>query len=125
MKYTLSDIDGRETEQSGIHELHEFIKQPFDYWLEGSGDSSVHVKPEERLVFFKLKQGIFIMQHPDYLAPVIIKDRPAKRLVHYVSGEPFEVPDICICDTQKAFEIIRYYIQSGGKMDPAYTWQVI
>lgn len=125
MNYTLSDVEGRETVLTSTNELYEFIKQPFDYWLAGSGDSSVHIKPGERLVFFKLKEGVFIMQHPDYLSPVIAKDRTAKPLVHYVGGEAFEVPDICICSVQKAFAIIKYYIQTGGKLNPSYTWHVI
>ena len=125
MKYTLSDIDGNETILKSTVELHEFIEQPFDYWLAGSGDTSIQIKPNEKLVFFKLKQGVFIMQHPDYLAPVIIKDGNARPLLHYVGGEPFELPDICLCNTQKAFEVINYYIQSGGKLDPTYTWEHI
>lgn len=122
MNYTYSDVDGNETIHPDIGFVKEVLQRPYSYWLQNGGDSAIQVSSKERLIFFKLEQGVFIMQHPDYLSPVITLNKKAEAVVHYVGGEPMVVPDICLCDEATSFEIIGHYILSNGLLTPSYQW---
>jgi len=123
MNYQFINTDGEDIYCSSIDCIQEVISKPYEHWLSGTGDCAIQVKPEERLIFFKLQQGVFIMQHPDYLAPLIKPAAlPAKAITHYVGGEPTDVPDVCLCNEETAFDIIKSYIESGGKLDAKYKW---
>ncbi|MBL7746243.1 MAG: hypothetical protein JNM19_02345 [Chitinophagaceae bacterium] len=123
MEYIYADTDSVETKYTDLNFIKGVLQKPYQYWLSGTGDSAIQVKPEERLIFFKLRQGIFIMQHPDYLAPLIKPAaRSAKAVTHHVGGEPMDVPDVCLCNEEVAFDIIKSYVESGGKMDAKYRW---
>src|SRR5688572_27854151 len=99
MDYIYSDIDGVETKHADLNFIEEILEKPFEHWLSGTGDSAIQVKPTERLIFFKLQDGIFIMQHPEYLAPLIKPGAfPASAITHHVGGEPMNIPGACLCD---------------------------
>lgn len=125
MHYIFSGNDGIDHEKTDLDFLREVLNYPFTYWMEGAGDSAVYVNARDRLIFFKMPEGVFIMQHPDYIAPVITKDKHPAALTHYVGGEPFEIPDVCLCDSNTAFKIISHYIQSTGELFPGYYWSYI
>jgi hypothetical protein len=122
MKYVFADNSGIETTQVNLNIIQEILKQPVDYWKEGAGDCAVQVADDERLIFFKLKEGVFIMQHPDYLVPVTQKNKQALPLHHYVGGELFMVPSTSLCTSKQAYEIIRFYIETGGRLSDRYSW---
>jgi hypothetical protein len=120
MKYTFSNVNGEQSEQIDMDFVKSILELPESYWLEGGGDCSINVNEEERLIFFKLKEGVFIMQHPDYLSPKIESKAPTY-LSHYIGGEEMQVPDICLCDKETAFEIIKSYI-TNQKLTEDYEW---
>jgi hypothetical protein len=123
MKFLFSDTDGNETIQQETSFLLQLLARPFTDWRSGTGDNAIQVKDDERLIFFKTEQGVFIMQHPDYLAPLIQKNNSnANPIIHYLGGEPMEIPPACMCDEQIAFEILKNYIVSGGMLDKSYPW---
>ena len=120
MKYILTDNSGKEKKLTTIEELHSFLNKPYTYWQEGSGDSAIYICEEERIIFFKLKEGIFIMQHPDYIAPIISKIA-AGNIIHYVGGQEIKIPKKCLCNEKIAFQILSNYI-SKGTLLTTYQW---
>jgi hypothetical protein len=84
-----------------------------DFWKKGSGDSGIEIEGvDERLIFFYDEPyGFFIMRHPDYLAPY---DENIKIEVveHKVGGEPMRIPSCCYVSREKAWEIIREFIET-------------
>lgn len=120
MTYTYTDINGKENEYDDIFIIKDILKKPYEYWLGGGGDSAIHVNSEERLIFFKTVEGVFVMQHPDYLAPVI-NNESSDFIEHYVGGQKMEIPTLCICNEEVAFEIIEHYVLEG-KLHPDYSW---
>jgi hypothetical protein len=122
MEYIYSDTNGVETKKTDIEFIKKIIKKPYENWLEGTGDSSIHINPTERIVFFKLKEGILLLYHPDYISPLIKKGVKPNILIHYVGGEPMEIPDICLCDEDIAFKIITHFIESKGELSKDYEW---
>jgi hypothetical protein len=121
--YLFSDTNGDESQHNDPLFLKQLLAKPLTYWQQGTGDNAIQVKDDERLIFFKTEQGVFIMQHPDYLAPLIQKNKTnANPIIHYVGGEPMEIPPACMCDEQIAFEILKNYIVSGGMLDISYPW---
>lgn len=120
MHFLYTDTDGNETAQEDTGFLLAVLAQPYTCWQSGAGDSAVQVKEDERLIFFKTDRGVFIMQHPDYLAPRIQADENI--LTHAIGGEPMLVPMACVCTEEVAFSILQYYISSGGLLLPAYEW---
>lgn len=120
MNYTLTNNLGEEKECISLKELQELLKQPFSYWQQGSGDSAIQINSQESLIFFKLKEGVFIMQHPDYLAPIITKASEGN-LVHYVGGQPMNIPKKCICNDEIALEIFSNYI-TKHTLSNKYEW---
>lgn len=125
MRYIFSGSDGTDHEKTGLDFIKELLDYPPAYWQEGSGDCAVSVNSVDRLIFLKLPEGFFIMQHPDYRAPLIINDKIPAVLTHYVGGEPFEMPDVCLCDTATALKIISHYINTNGELYPGYYWSYI
>lgn len=122
MKYTFSDVNSVEIEKDDLNFLKDILKKPYQYWQEGTGDSSVHINNKERIIFFKTPQGVFIMQHPDYISPVIKSNKTPRAVTHYIGGEPMSIPDVCLCDEDKAFEILSKYIESNGELHLSYRW---
>jgi len=120
MKYTIIDNLGEEKKCTSIKELQVFLQQSYTYWLEGSGDSAIKINQQERLIFFKLKEGVFIMQHPDYLAP-IIKKNAIGNIVHYVGGQKMNIYKIYICEYEIALEILLNYITKRN-LSNKYEW---
>jgi hypothetical protein len=84
-----------------------------DFWKKGSGDSGIEIEGvDERIIFFYDEPyGFFIMRHPDYLAPY---DENIKIEVveHKVGGEPMRIPSCCYVSREKAWEIIREFIET-------------
>ncbi|MCX6318452.1 MAG: hypothetical protein NTW29_14265 [Bacteroidetes bacterium] len=123
MQFIFSDTEGHEALHTDTSFLLEVLSRPYTDWQSGTGDNAIQMKDDERLIFFKTEQGVFIMQHPDYLAPLIQKNNSnANPITHYVGGEPMEIPPACMCNEQIAFEILKNYIVSGGLPDKSYTW---
>ncbi len=120
MKYKLRDNLGRENLLKDISELKGFLSQPFENWMEGSGDSAITVKKDEQMIFFKIEQGVFLMQHPDYLSPLFDRDND-KSVIHYVGGEPMIIPEKFLCSEEITIEILSRYIESGT-LHNAYQW---
>lgn len=71
-----------------------FWLSPLNTGKKGAGDSAVQIKEEERLIFFKVEQVVFIMQHPDYLIPLKEQNTQSdiEVLIHYVGGQEFKFP---------------------------------
>jgi hypothetical protein len=123
MDYVYIDIDSTETKQSSLDFTDDIIKKPFEYLQKGSGDCAIQIKHGERLIFFKVEKGFCMMQHPDYLVPLIEQaNSPSGTITHYIGGEPMTIPIICLCAEAKALEILQYYILTNGELAPAYKW---
>lgn len=116
MNYILSNNLSEEIKLKEMESLKEFLSQPADYWLEGTGDTAIKIKDNEQLVFFKIIDKFFIMFHPDYLAP---KTNAKKMEVfsHFVGGEEMQVPSTCLCSESEAFKILENYIQGKGLLN--------
>lgn len=122
MNYIFSDTDGTETESADFSLVENLINSnSFEYWTKGSGDTAIQVKDSERLIFFQMKEGYFVIQNPDYLSPLIKKNSNIKTLVHYMGGEPFKLPDSCICTKEQLLDILQAYIQIG-ELSAHYEW---
>jgi hypothetical protein len=123
MKYTFSGIDGLES----THDNSSFVKNfldmhSYDYWQKGTGSCDIVVKDSERLIFWQMKEGYFVIQNPDYLCPLITKGNPKiNTLIHHIGGEPFKLPDACICTKDQLLDILTTYI-SSGELSPKFEW---
>jgi hypothetical protein len=120
MKYTYSNNLGEEITIENNDILEDILNKPYQDWTEGSGDSAIYCNNEQRLIFFKIKEGIFIMQHPDYLAPKI-NNNSVEIFKHYVGGQEMLVPSTNLCDKQTALKIIKYYIEEN-KLSEEFVW---
>lgn len=123
MTYFLSNNTGEVLQLNQISELQKFIQQPYQYWKKGAGDSAVYLTEEERIIFFKLEQGVFLLLHPDYIAPIIKADK-TDTFEHYVGGEAFNVKEKYLCDEDEAFDILSYYI-NNGILPEVYQWEEV
>lgn len=121
INYTLTNNLGEEKECTSIENLRSFLNKPYTYWQEGTGDSAIYTCEKERIIFFKLKEGIFIMQHPDYLAPIISKT-VAESVIHYIGGQEISIPKKCLCSKKVAFQILSNYINKGI-LSNTYEWR--
>lgn len=121
--YTIIDNLGNEEQHENLADLEKFLAQPYEYWKGGTGDSAVQIREEERLIFFKVAQGIFIMQHPDYLIPIKEQNKNLDLVVlmHYVGGEEFKFPEIVVYNEETAFKILKCYIENGS-LDNSFRW---
>ena len=121
--YTLIDNLGNEIVYEHISELETFLSQSFAYWEKGTGDSAIEIQKGERIVFFKIEQGFFLMQHPDYLVPLSIFAEKDERVMlsHYVGGQEFLFPKTVIYSKEVAITILKNYIEQG-ELDKAYNW---
>ncbi|KAF0802960.1 hypothetical protein A6D6_03869 [Alcanivorax xiamenensis] len=122
MTYRLIDHNGNDVSLPDLETLRTFLSQPPAYWRSGSGDSAVLLSDSERLLFFKLTGGIFILQHPDYLVPLLAP--PSGRSVtlsHAVGGEALLFPESALHSEQQAFEILAACLRSGT-LAPRYHW---
>lgn len=123
MEYVYIGIDSTETKQSSLDFIADIVNKPFEYWQQGSGDCAIQVKQDERLIFFKVEKGFCMMQHPDYLVPLIGQANSlSETITHYIGGEPMKIPIICLCDEDKALEILQHFILTNGELPPAYKW---
>ena len=120
MQYTYSNTLGEEITFQDIQKLKNILERPYDYWLEGTGETAIHINDNERMIFFKIKEGVFIMQHPDYLAPKT-NHREVIMYTHYVGGQEMYVPSTCISNETQAFDILCHYIQNG-KLPDEFLW---
>jgi hypothetical protein len=114
MKYTIINNQSLEVECDKFSELENFLSQSYEYWNSGSGDSAIQINNDERLIFFKIKDGVFIMQSPDYLVPIaknINKNQKSDTLIHYVGGEKFKFPKSIVYDFNVALKILKSYIE--------------
>ncbi|WGH74644.1 hypothetical protein P8625_11160 [Tenacibaculum tangerinum] len=124
MKYILTDNYGKEKEENDISVLNDFLNQPFEYWQEGTGDSSISIKKDEMIIFFKVESGVFLMQHPDYLAPLIDNENDGE-ITHYVGGQEMIIPKkFIISDVETSFKILKRYINEG-LFSNKYEWKDI
>jgi hypothetical protein len=111
---TYDNPTGDSIKNPSLEYLKEIIlTKDADFWKKGSGDSGIEIEGvDERLIFFYDEPyGFFIMRHPDYLAPY---DENIKIEVveHKVGGEPMRIPSCCYVSREKAFEIIREFIET-------------
>lgn len=120
MKYIYSNNLGEEFIYENSEDLRAVLEKSYEYWQEGTGDTSIHINDNERLIFFKIEQGVFIMQHPDYLAPKINND-PVIVYEHFIGGQEFIIPSTCLCDEDQAFDILNSYIENE-ELPSTYTW---
>jgi hypothetical protein len=120
MNYIYTDPSGVEHELSEVSQIENILNQPYEYWLVGAGDSAVQVNDEEFLIFFKTPKGVFIMQFPDYIFPLINAEIEGT-INHYVGGEPMEIPLMAVCEKDVAFEIIKCYLMKGELIED-YKW---
>ncbi|WP_108867169.1 hypothetical protein [Aquimarina aquimarini] len=125
MKYYLTNCLGEKGEESNLEALKKMIKNTsFNEWKKGSGDCAINfLDTNEQLIFFKLEQGVFIMQDPDYLIPMTadkIKQK-AKTLTHYVGGNEMNIPDSSLCNEEDAFKILKRFAQNK-ELSNKYKW---
>lgn len=111
---TYDNPTGDSIKNPSLEYLKEIIlTKDADFWKKGSGDSGIEIDGvDERLIFFYDEPyGFFIMRHPDYLAPY---DENIKIEVveHKVGGEPMRIPSCCYVSREKAFEIVREFIET-------------
>ncbi len=125
MKYYLTDYLGKKDEESNLETLRKMIKHiPFNEWKKGSGDCAINFPDtNEQLIFFKLKQGVFIMQHPDYLIPMTSDkiNQKAKTLTHYIGGNEMSIPDNSLYNEEEAFEVLSAFAQHK-ELSSKYKW---
>lgn len=88
------------------------LETPSDYWLQGSGDSCLELEEsDERLIFFYDEPyGVFIMRHPDYLAPYD-SSKEIEVVEHLVGGEPMKIPSCCYVPRVEAYKILLQFIE--------------
>ena len=74
-------------------------------------------------MFFKVDQGVFLMQRPDYLVPLKRHNTQSDKdvLIHYLGGEVFKFPKEAVYDEQTALGIIKRYIESQ-ESDQSFNW---
>lgn len=120
--YTYSNNLGEEFTFENLSDLEEILKKPYQNWKEGSGDSSIDIGSDERLIFFKLEQGIFIMYMPDYISPKINADNSIEIFSHYVGGEEMKISNINLCDEPTALNIFKVFIEENGKLNDDFEW---
>lgn len=120
--YKLIDNKGNENEYSDLTNLDNFLEQSFEYWKIGTGDSAIQIKDDERIIFFKVEEGFFIMQHPDYLISTTNQEVNANLIsTHYIGGEEFKFPKDATYDVATTFKILKYYIENGT-LDESFNW---
>ena len=103
--------------------LSNLLNQNFEHWNFGSGDSCIRLyNADDGIIFFKTKYGIFIQDLSSMTAPLININESANTITHYVGGEPFDVPDICLVDEKEALKILCYSIENKGELHPEYNW---
>ena len=120
MRHIFSDNFGNDFEKNDVEYLKELLSQPFSKLSFGSGDFAISTNDQHRLVFFKLIEGIFIMYHPDYLAPKVHM-QSFKILKHFVGGQEMEIPSSFLLNNHEAFVILSHYIQTGN-LHEKYQW---
>lgn len=109
-----------------LNALSNLLKEKCDHWDYGSGDSGIRLdENDDGLIFFKTPKGIFIEDLSSVMAPLIKDIEPANIVTHYVGGDPFDVPDICLMDEQTALCILSYAIENNGELHPKYKWVYI
>ncbi|WP_298901166.1 hypothetical protein [uncultured Psychroserpens sp.] len=123
MTYTYTNNFGEEAKFSDLNHLQDVLNKPYHSWEEGSGDSAIHIDDQQRLIFFKIKEGIFIMQHPDYLSPTINND-PISMHKHYVGGQEMSISSANLCHKTIAYQILKDFIETGQLCDD-YEWAEI
>jgi len=124
MAFTYNDIFGNNEIKNDTAFIKQVLAQPYEYWLGGSGDSSIEINNEERLIFLKTNQGIFIMHHPDYIAPITIQ-KPNQYYEHYIGGQAMKIPSICLCDEDTAYHILKFYVTTNGILTEEFQWEDI
>jgi hypothetical protein len=105
--------DGHTERNPSFEFVKEILRKEPSYWAKGSGDSSLQFENHnEMLIFFKDKvDGVFIMQHPDYLAPYN-PDVDVETIYHRVGGEPMPIPSCCYVSLNTAEEILSAYLSN-------------
>ena len=67
-----------------------------------------------------MKDGVFIMQHPDYLSPKI-NNSPIEVYKHYVGGQEMMISSSNLCDKETAYSILKTFIETG-KLSEEFEW---
>ncbi|MGB0431687.1 MAG: hypothetical protein ACPGLV_14530 [Bacteroidia bacterium] len=121
-KLIYTDVFNNQSEILHQESLREILEKHHDYWLEGSGTSSIELGLQS-LTFFILKAGIYIEHYPSAKAPIIYSDGKNKVSVftHYAGGEPTDVPNICLANVNQAMEIFIFFIEYG-KLHNKFEW---
>lgn len=123
MEYTFTDTEGNTSLVLDSSFLQQVLDLPYSHWQGGTGDSAIQVKDEEQLIFFKTAKGIFIMQHPDYLAPLFTNsDEQPIIFSHYIGGEPMDIPEACLCNEATALTILQNYIDNKELPATDFRW---
>lgn len=121
MKYKYIDTYGRVIENLDEIILRNELKKSFKEWQKGSGDAAVESSTID-LIIIKVEPGIFILQLADYTSPHIHSNEETKVLTHHVGGEPMKIPSNCLCDEETAVQIIKFFIENDGQLNPKYHW---
>ena len=107
--------------------IKDILQNPAEYWLSGSGDSSLQ-DGLQGLVFFKDEPyGVFIMQTPDFLSPYK-SDIPAEKVYHSIGGAPMPVPTCCYLSEKEAAKTLIDYIKNrtvSGIENWKYIYDII
>jgi hypothetical protein len=121
-KIIYTDVFNNQSEILNQESLREILEKNYDYWLQGSGTSSIEIGLQN-LTFFVLKAGIYIEHFPSTKAPLIDSDGKNKVSVftHYAGGEPTQVPNICLANINQAMEIFKFFIENG-KLHNKFKW---
>lgn len=104
-----------------VNEVKNYLNKDVSFWKVGNGASSIEIE-DKSLIFFKIKEGIYLENLPSGKSPNISPNQETKVLTHYVGGEPMKIPSNCLCDEETAFKIIKYFIEKDGKLHPDYNW---
>ena len=122
MKYYLFNINAESLEYTSLEKLSEYLDENYKHWLGGNGASSIEVKQDESLIFFKTNEGYTILHHPSYKAPLVdtVKEIPDYKS-HYIGGEEFQYPDVCVCDKATALNIFEEYI-TNEELSTDFDW---
>jgi hypothetical protein len=109
-------------EITDLNSLKKILEMPYEKWREGSGTSSID-NGSESLVFFILKDGIFIEHYPSGTAPLFNSKEKNNilTLTHYVSGEPTVIPNVCLANIDQALEIFKVFLEKGILINK-YDW---
>lgn len=124
MRYKYIDTEGNVIQDPSDNVLKKELSKNYKEWTIGSGDAAIESNITE-LIILKVEQGIFIMQLSDYTSPRIKPEEDAQVITHVVGGEPMDIPSVCLCDEEVAFEIIKYFIENEGGLYPEYQWMDI